>query len=108
MGPGRLPSVPRNFGSSVPPVLQKISHFADRDPMGTPSRQAGDKALRRWNQRTLSSLTMEQDESLHPHVPGRETGRGTYLQKFIYTGREEREYLFENGKASPAGGSGYG
>jgi hypothetical protein len=51
---------------------------------------------------------MEQDESLHPHVPGRETGRGTYLQKFIYTGREEREYLFENGKASPAGGSGYG
>lgn len=90
MGPGRLPSVPRNFGSGVPPVLQKISHFADRDPMGTPSRQAGDKALSRWNQRTLSSLTMEQDESLHPHVPGRKTGRGhIYKNSSTQAGKKE-------------------
>jgi hypothetical protein len=33
---------------------------------------------------------------------------GHIFQKFIYTGREEREYLFENGKASPDDGSGYG
>jgi hypothetical protein len=51
---------------------------------------------------------MEQDRRLHPHVPGRTSGRGTYFYKFIYTGREEREYLFENGKASPDDGSGYG
>lgn len=56
MGPGGLPPVPRNFGSGVPPVLQEISHFADRDPDGSATMAGRGQSLEPLEPKDLEQL----------------------------------------------------
>lgn len=71
--------------------------------MVPPIWQAGDKALSRWKPRTLSSSSMEQDRSLHPHVPGRTSGWETYFSK-IHLHRQGRKRVPFRKRKSESGG----